>query len=163
MSNQQPGEVEKWVEAAASVNSTFQISCSDAMERQGSAFLSLVLGGAGAALAFAVNLAEKHAPIWQQAGVAGCALWLFSISALLLIKVLWARPIYGPANDPANLEVAYTMPIEESRRFEIQNRQFCITENRKRNESVGFWLNACRMAAALSPIVFALSAWAVAG
>ena len=163
MSNQQPGEIEKWIEAAAAANSAFQIACSDAMERQGSALLTLLLGGAGGALAFAVNLAEKKAAIWQQAGTAGVALWLFAIAALLLIKVLWARPIYGPANDPANLEAAYTMPIEDARKFELQNRQFCITENRKRNEAVGFWLNACRMAAALSPIVFALSVWVVVG
>lgn len=154
-------ETEKWIEDAARANAAFQLSCADALERQGSAFLNLALAGAGAALGYAVNLAEKHAPVWQSAGVSAVSLWLFLVAATALFGVLWARPLYGPANDPENLEAARGMELAEAQRFELKNRQFCIDANRARNDSVGRWLNICRALAAATPVVFLLVAAAV--
>lgn len=156
------GEVEKWVEDAAKANAGFQISCADALERQGSAFLNLALAGAGGSLAYAVNLFEKQTPLWQSIGMAAASAWLFIVAALVIFNVLWTRPIYGPANDPGNLKAAYGMALCEAQRFELQNRQFCIDANRARNDVVGRWLNICRGLAATTPLAFILAAFLAA-
>lgn len=147
-------ETIRWVEGEARANSAFQVSCADALERQASALMNLLLAGAGAGLAYAVNLAEMKAAIWQQAGMTAAAFWLFGVAALLLVRVLWSRPIYGPANDPVNLKSAHEMELAEALEHELENRQFCITYNRARNDSVGRWLNICRWLATSTPLVF---------
>lgn len=151
-----------WINEQAKAGAAFQIACADALERQGSALLTLLLAGGGGALAYAVNLSEKKAALWQQVGMTGAALWLFALAAVLLIRGLWSRELYGPANDPANLMSAYDMALAEAVKYELENRQTCIERNRRRNDAVGFWLNICRCGAALTPLVFALSAWVAA-
>lgn len=157
-----PKDVADWISEQAKASAAFQVSCADALERQGSALLNLLLAGGAGALAYAVNLAEKGAALWQQGGMAGTALWLFALAGVLLMRGLWSREIYGPANDPANLVKAYDMPLAEAIKHELGNRQFCIEHNRSRNNAVGYWLNLCRGGAAMTPLVFAFSAWAVA-
>lgn len=78
-------------EEHARANAAFQIGCADAMERQASALLNILLAGAGGALAYAVNLAEKNAALWQQSGMASTAIWLFAVAGALLLGGLWAR------------------------------------------------------------------------
>jgi hypothetical protein len=151
-------ETMKWIEGEARNNAEFQINCADALEKQASALLHLLLAGAGGALAYAVSLSEKHAASWQQAGMACTAIWLFIVAAILLVMALWSRPTYGPANDPENLHKAYEMELGVALKFELQNRQFCITKNRDRNDSVGRWLNICRALAAATPMVFIAAA-----
>lgn len=155
-------ETMKWIEGEARSNAEFQVSCADSLERQGGALLNLLLTGAGGALAYTVNLAEKHGATWQQAGMAAVSVWLFAVAALLLVRVLWSRPIYGPANDPGNLQAAYEMDLASALEYELKNRQLCITSNRARNEMVGRRLNVCRLLAVATPLVFILVA-ALAG
>lgn len=155
-------ETMKWIEGEARNNAEFQVGCTDALERQASALLSLLLTGAGGALAYTVNLAEKHGAAWQQAGMAAVSAWLFAVAALLLVRVLWSRPIYGPANDPENLREAYEMDLASALEYELKNRQLCIASNRARNETVGRRLNICRLLAIATPIIFILVA-ALAG
>ena len=156
-------ETMKWIEGEARNNAEFQVSCADALERQASALLNLLLTGAGGALAYAVNLAEKHAAVWQQAGMASTAIWLFVVATILLGRALWSRSAYGPANDPGNLKTAHEMELADALEHELENRQFCITSNRARNDTVGRWLNICRCLAAATPIVFLVAAVVVGG
>lgn len=149
-----------WIEDHAKANAAFQIGCAGAMERQASALLNLLLAGAGGALAYAVNLVEKGAPPWLQAGMTATALWLFAVAGAVLLGVLWSRPIYGPGNDPRNLLLAKEIDTGEARYFELENRQTCIDANRARNDSVGRQLNRCRAAAAVTPLAFAIGATA---
>lgn len=156
-------ETMRWVEDAAKANSTFQIGCADVLDRQASVLLNLLLAGAGGALAYAVNLAEKQAAAWQQVGMAGTAIWLFLVAGLLLVQALWNRPTYGPANDPENLQQAHDMALVAAIAYELENRQFCITANRTRNNTIGRWLNICRCLAAATPLIFLAVAVFVGG
>jgi len=151
----------KWVEENGRLVSAFQERCTDALERQAAALLNLLLAGAGGALAYAVSLMEQQAPAWMPAGMASASAWLFMVSALLVYRVLWSRPVVGPGNDPANLEAALTMATDQARVYHLQNHQRAIVADRARNDSVGRWLNICRaMAAVGTPIWFAVAAWA---
>lgn len=148
----------KWVAEAARAVAAFQVQCADAMERQGATFLNLLLAGAGGALAYAVNLGEKGAALWQQWGMWGAAAWLFAVAGVLLSRVLWTRPIYGPANDPNNLVRAYHMEMTAVLVVDLRQRQKAIEANRARNEAVGRWLNICQALAAATPLVFGVTA-----
>jgi len=154
-------ETMRWVESEVKANASFQVDCADALERQASTLLNLLLAGAGGALAYTVSLAEKHAVIWQQMGMAGTSAWLFFVAAMLLMRVLWSRPIYGPANDPENLKAAHEMELADALGYELENRQFCIAYNRSRNDTVGRWLNICRWLATATPLAFLVVAWVV--
>jgi hypothetical protein len=144
----------KWVKEEARANADFQISCADAMEKQASTLLNFLLAGAGGALAYAVNLTATQDVAWLQAAMAATSLWLFFVAAILLMRVLWSRPIYGPANDPKNLEAAYEMQLADALAFDLEQRQSCIENNRARNDTVGIWLNICRSLAIATPLVF---------
>lgn len=150
----------KWVEEAARATADFQLRCADAMEGQATTLLNLLLAGAGGALAMAVSLGEKTAPLWQVGGMWAASGWLFAVAALLVWRVLWVRQIFGPANDPKNLEPAYRMALVDVIRFDLEHRQICIEANRERNATVGRWLNICRGLATATPVVFALAAMA---
>lgn len=147
-----------WVEESARLVSAFQERVIDALERQASAFLNLLLAGAGGSLAYAVNLAEKQAAVWQQAGMAAVSLWLFLIAGLVLWRAMWARPVWPPANDPGNLVAAYEMDLTKARVLQLKNQQVAINANRERNYEVSRWLNVCRLLAAATPVVFAVTA-----
>lgn len=151
----------KWVEEQARLVSAFQERVVDALEKQAAAFLNLVLAGAGGSLAYAVNLAEKHASAWQQAGMAAVSVWLFVIAALVLWRAMWSREIYGPGNDPGNLVTAYELETTKARILQLKNHQMAIDADRKRNDAVGRALNQCRVMAAMTPLVFVIFAIAV--
>lgn len=148
----------KWVAEAARAVAAFQGQCAEAMERQAAAFLNLLLAGAGGALAYAVNLVDKGAALWQQWGMWAAALWLFAVAGVLLWRVLWTGPIYGPANDPQNLVRAYRMETVDAIVLDLKGRQQAIAANRRRNDVVGRWLNVCLALATATPLVFAAAA-----
>lgn len=151
----------KWVEENARLVSAFQERVIDALERQASAFLNLLLAGAGGSLAYAVSLAEKQAANWQQAGMAAISIWLFMIAGLVLWRAMWSRPVWPPANEPGNLTGAYEMDLTRARALQLKNQQTAINANRERNDAVGRWLNVCRLLAAATPVIFAAIAWLV--
>jgi hypothetical protein len=140
-------------EAEAKENAAFHLANAEALLREGNTFLNLLLAGAGGSLALMVTLAEKSAPTWQTGGVGATSGYLFLLSALLLLKCLWVRPIYPPANEPKNL-MQDGFEIEQIRKVEMRNRQACIDANRDRNDEVGLWLNRCRAMAAATPLIF---------
>lgn len=148
----------KWVEENARLVSAFQERVIDALERQASMLLNLLLAGAGGSLAYAVNLAEKQAAVWQKAGMAGVSIWLFMIAGLVLWRVMWSRPVWPPANDPGNLTAVYEMDLTKARVLQLKNQQAAINANRERNDAVGRWLNVCRLLAAATPVIFAVIA-----
>lgn len=148
----------KWVEDQALLVSAFQERVIDALEKQAASLLNLLLAGAGGALAYAVNLAEKHAAAWQSVGVAAVSVWLFFVAALVLWRAMWSREIYPPANDPGNLVLVSEMDLTKVRVLDLKNHQAGIAANRVRNDVVGRWLNTCRLLAAGTPIVFVMSA-----
>ena len=153
----------KWVEENGRLVSAFQERVVDALERQAAAFLNLLLAGAGGSLAYAVNLAEKQAALWQQWGMVAVSLWLFVVAALVLWRAMWSREMYGPANDPINLIAAYTLDVTQARVFGLEHHQAGISANRARNDAVGRALNQCRLMAAATPIWFVVGAWAAGG
>ena len=148
----------EWVAESANKVAAFQLDCVDALVGQGTSLLNLLLAGAGGALAFAVKLADADASYWQQGGMWGASIWLFFTAAIVLSKVLWSGPAYGPANDPGNLVAAFKMPKERALRYDIAHRQAAIEANRERYLGVSHALNLCRALAIATPLAFFVGA-----
>ncbi len=151
-----------WIEAETKANAAFHIASADALCREANALLNILLAGAGASLAYTVNLSEKGAAAWQVVGFASISGFLFFVAALTVWLCLRVRPIMPPANEPAHLNQP-GFDVEAIRAVELRNRQACIDMNRQRNDNVGYWLNCCRGLAVCTPIIFALAAWAAGG
>lgn len=147
----------EWVESQAAAALQFSVSCADALERQAVGLLGIVLVGAGGALGYAVNLAEKGAPAWVLVGTTMSAVWLFAMAGVLTWRCLWAQEIWGPANDPAHL-LQPGFELAAIRRVDLRNKQLALEGNRRRNDRVGLWLNRVRVASACTPLVFAVAA-----
>lgn len=152
-------ELLDFIEAEARANAAFHITNADNLTKESNSLLNLLLAGAGGALAFAAALIQKTMPVpeWQVWAVTSAALYLFTLSALVVFKCLWVQDIWPPANEPKNYPLSgYT--VEEIRKFDLENKQTCCDSNRLRNEKVGVWLNRCRVLAALTPLVTVLVA-----
>jgi len=154
-------ELAQWIEDQAGQVSAFQERCMAALEAQAAALLNLLLAGGGGALAFAVHLVEQRAETWLQAGITAATVWLFLVAAVLLLRAMWAQPVYGPGNDPAHLKVAMEIDLVSARLFQLDHQQSAIEHDRARNDRIGMWLNRCRILAAATPIVFLAAAWVV--
>jgi hypothetical protein len=146
------GSLIDFIESEAKANAAFHIANGEAMAKEGNTLLGLLLAGAGGMAAYFVGLAGKGAPNWQLAGVGGAATYLFIVAGLTLWSCLWVRPIWPPANEPANFPLD-GFDVDAVRIGDLPNRQACITANRERNDSVGMWLNRCRALAAATPII----------
>lgn len=157
-------ELLDFIEGEARSNAAFHITNADNLSKESNTLLNLLLAGAGGSLAFVAALLQKATPVpsWQTWAVGAAAAYLFAISALLVWKCLWIRPIWPSANEPKNFPLSgYT--VEELRQFDLENKQQCCDNNRIRNEQVGAWLNGCRALAASTPIVTVLVGWVSAG
>jgi len=156
-------ETVKWVEEHARIVSAFQERCTESLDRQASSLVSLLLAGAGSALAYAVSLSNGAAPLWQAAGIGASSLWLFLVAAIAVRSTLWTKPVHAPANQPANLAMTYDMDITKARALELKNHQFIIEHTRARNDQVGRWVNISRALAVATPLIFLFAAGVAAG
>ena len=152
-------ELIEYAEQEAKILAAFQIECSDALERAGTTLLNILLGGAGGGLALAISLYEKSAVDWLITGTFLTSVYLFVLSGLITWGCLWSRYIYPPGNEPENIYNDRTNGMELSRvkANHLKVRQFCINENRDRNDVVGAWINRVRCLTALTPLFIIVS------
>jgi hypothetical protein len=143
-----------FVEVQAEKNAAFHLSCAEALAKEANVLLTILLAGGGASFWYTVKLLVAGTTPWLLCGVSSIAVYLFFLSGLLTWKCLWAREMYPPANEPQNL-TNEELELDEIRRLDLRNRQACIDLNRERNDSVGLWLNRCRIAIAATPLIFA--------
>ena len=158
MEREQRAELALWIEGQARSVSEFQERCMAAMEQQATGLLNLLLAGGGGGLAMAVHLSEQKASAWLQSGMSAVTLWLFAVAALLLLRSLWSRPVYGYGNDPRQLKVDLSLDPTDARLFQLDIQQGFIDHDRARNDAVGQWINRCRLLAACVPLVFLIAA-----
>ena len=149
-----------FVEEQTEKNAAFHIACAESLAKEANSLLTILLAGAGAIFWYVMKLLETSEQSWLIIGLSTVSLYLFLLSGIVTWKCLWSREMYPPANEPKNLHKP-KYKIDVIRRVELKNRQACIEFNRDRNDSVGLWLNRCRIATAFTPLIFAAAAWAV--
>src|SRR5687768_3265075 len=75
----------EYAEQEAKILAAFQIDCRVALEKSRDSLLNILLGGAGGGLALAISLYEKEAASWLIIGTFVTSVYLFLLSALMII------------------------------------------------------------------------------
>lgn len=151
--------LEEWAEKAGIENLRGRLATGDFLTVQASTLLSLLLVGIGGGLAYAVKLAETAATTPFVWGMVASTLWLCLVAAILMAKCIKTRDTPALFNEPLNLcPPGTTLSLPEVRRHELENISARIKQATERNAGVAAWLDKCRNAAIVTPLVFGLAA-----
>jgi hypothetical protein len=150
-------ELLDYVERAGQAHMVETVEVAGMIQREANTLAGLMLAGAGAALGYAVA-----GPGEQVACVAGAvSVYLFGLVALLNWKCLGLVKFPASHNEPAHLNLPeYT--LAEIRSWELENLQARIQDAKQIVCARGLWLNRCRYAVALTPVMAAMG-WVVGG
>lgn len=151
-----------WAEKAAVEHLRCRLATGDVLLAQASQLLALLLAAMAGALALGSKIFTAGAGPAEW-GAATVAAWLGAVATVLTLKAIATRETQTLYNEPQNLyqaELLQEHSLSALREFELQNMQGRIDLTKRRNSEVAWWLDACRYAAAATPVVFALAAWA---
>jgi hypothetical protein len=157
MSDEIKTDLLDWVEKQAQENLHFRVQDTEALKKDSTTTLNILLAGMAGAFAYGMRLYPKSEG-WEIAAVFVFATYLLALCAVLIFKCLKICAIPAPTNEPRNL-YQETFTLEQLRKVELENVQSRIDEVVKRNNSVALWLNRVRLLAVCSPIVAAIVAW----
>lgn len=144
-------------EHAGRENMRERIDNAGMIQREANTVMALLLVGAGAALAYAGGAVGPCA-----AGAAlAVSVYLFGLAALLNWRCLGLTGYPASFNEPANLNRP-EYEVDQVRLWELENLQARINQAVAINDRRSAWLNGCRYAAALTPLVAAIG-WGVGG
>ncbi len=155
-------EVLDVAEKAGFENLKERLATGDVLLAQANTLLSLLLAGIGGALAMGRTVfddAPSPIHVWGAASVA--AYWSI-VAVLLVARCIMTRQTQVLYNEPRNLyrpESGWS--VLKLRRAELGLLQARIQATKTRNSLVAWWLDRCRIASALAPVVFAATAVAV--
>jgi hypothetical protein len=150
-------EVIDYAEKAGLENLRFRLQVTEALLKDATSTLTFLIAGIGGSLAYAASGFDKANLSALAVGAAVLSLWLMVISALLVIRCMGSQELQTPTNEPLNLfKPEYA--ILEIREVELRNIHERIQRTRKRNEKMATSLDAVRLLAIASPVVFGLSA-----
>lgn len=151
-------ELIDYAEKAGFDNLRERIEVATTLQREANTVMALLLTGAGVALAFAAH--DKGSSMGLTGAAIAVCLYLFGLAALLNGKCLGLIAYPACHNEPKNLnQPAYT--LAQIRQWELENLQARIDQAIDINEQRSTWLNRCRYAAALTPII-ASAGWGAA-
>lgn len=157
-------EVLAWAEANGLANLKERLDTIRWLRQEAATTLTICLAGMGGALAYAapivdaVAMGRKDAMAWGAAAV--CA-WLAAISVMLIWACLLARPVPTLHNEALAL-AQRNYALMALREAELTNVQDRTNRAREEVERLAKTLNALRLAAAASPLIFLLGAVALA-
>ncbi len=141
------------------------LSAADGLAKEANSTLTLLLAISSGALAYAVKLAGMNVITELFISVVIVTIYLFSISAMLVIKCLIIGEFPNTANEPVNL-YQKEFSAEKIREAELGNLQERIKQASKRNNITAIWLNRTRLMATLTPAIFIIAfivAWGLCG
>lgn len=148
----------EYAEKAGFDNMHERIEVAGTIQREANTVMALVIAGAGAALVFAAS--DKGASVGLTGAAIAVSLYLFSLAALLNWKCLGLIAYPACCNVPKNLNQP-EYELEQVRQWELENLQARIDQAIAINEQRSSWLNGCRYAATLTPII-AMVGWGAA-
>lgn len=145
-------------EKAGHENMRERIEVAGMIQREANTVMALMLAGAGTALAYAGS-DKGMTPGVTGAALAVC-LYLFLLAAVLNWKCLGLAAYPSAFNEPKSLNKP-EYRVEQLRHWELENLQGRIGQAAAINTRRAAWLNRCRYAATLTPLV-AVIGWGAA-
>lgn len=156
LSKRRESELIDYVEQEAKIAERFVIECIDELIRQSNTLLSILLSGAGGALALSVSFARNSLTGDLSYAIFVVSAYLCLLSAVIVVRCLWSNDIYPPAHEPKYLfQTEFT--ANQIRASDLKTRQEAIDKNTERLLSMAAWLNYARIGAVLTPVLFVVS------
>ncbi|MDP1586609.1 MAG: hypothetical protein Q8M07_02600 [Prosthecobacter sp.] len=151
-------ELIDWAERAGLENLKFRLQNSEALAKEASSTLTVLLAGVGGSLAYAVKGFERDVVSPLVVGAAAMSGWLMLAGCLLIVFCMLTTSLPAPTNEPKNL-YQKTFAIELLREVELENIQERIEQTAARNHRVAAWLDRCRLLVITSPLIFVVAAF----
>jgi len=154
----EPGELD-WIEKHGIENLKGRIGTADILAKEAATTLTVLLAGAGGALAYAAKLLDEGASRGTVAA-STAAVWLTFLAMLLVFRCLKIDAIPTVYNQPGQLMGRHTAgrSLETWREAELKNIEARIEDARIRNDKMASRLNIVRMLAALTPVLSGVAA-----
>lgn len=86
-----------YLEEAGRRNAAFSLDTLDKLNQRANALLTLLLGGAGGAGAYALGQIDKAAGLWVVAPLVALSLWWFVLAAWVAMRAVPTREVRAPA------------------------------------------------------------------
>lgn len=163
MNDQERIDYLKIVEQHAKENAEFGIASADKLYKDASTLLNMLIAGIGGAIALIVQLSKQPSVISALLiGIAVVTAYLVVVAIVLMVTCIKTRKVYAPTNTPKNLLAALDnkykdMGIESAQLGILHAMDSTIDKNRRSNELLALWLDRCRMATVLTPLVFLIT------
>jgi len=148
-----------YIESEARANAAFHIAGAEVLQKESNTLLNVLLAAQGGGIGLLAALLQRETLlVWQMGALLAGVAYLFVVSLVVVMRCLWARDLYPPANEPGNMQVDGVGLLDDLRRAQLKTAQDMIDLNRRRNESVAWWLNRSRLAAAaVVPVVMGVA------
>lgn len=149
-------------ETQGRANLAERLASGDVLTQHAERLLNLLVAGIAGALTLGravLDGAVAPAHAWAAAAI---AFYWSGVAALLLWQCIKTRDTHVVHNEPKNLyrpESGWS--LARLRRSDLNYLQERIEATKTRNIEVARWLDRCRMAAVLAPVVFVIVALAV--
>ncbi|AZY48844.1 hypothetical protein ACLQ9F_11995 [Bordetella avium] len=141
-----------WVEKAALENLRAHHQAADVIAKEATTTLTVLLAGMAGALAYAAKGVDAAAWTWLSVGAAAFSAYLLLLGLWLVLGCMKIGDLPAIHNEPGNL-FQPGIPLEDLRKYELENMQLRINDAAARNSRVARALNNIRLAAILSPVV----------
>jgi hypothetical protein len=145
------------VEAGAVENAKERYTTLAMLRREAASTLTILLAGIGGSLAYASKVLESGPAGPIAVGAAVLCVYLACIATGVVLRCLLVRDLPAIYNVPENLLIPGST-LTEVRYGNLDVLQAAITEMAVINAGIGKSLNALRVAAVASPVIFALAA-----
>ncbi len=145
-----------WVEAHALENAKFGIESYDSNKKGAEQLILILIAAIGSGIGYVLaNLESGPVTI-----TVGCiTLYLATIGVVVCVKCLITKVIYPAYNEPDKM--LFELPLETNKLANLKVIQRVVDTNFETNRHLVWWLDRCRVAIVLSPVVTVLF-WAVA-
>ena len=147
----------EWIEKQGQESLKSRFATADLLAKEAQTTLTVLLAGVGGSTAYAAKIFESASPGSIAIGAAAVCAYLVALSVLLVLLCMMFQSYPALSQDPRNL-MHPTYSLDEIREEEVKNLDDRIADAKKINDTRASRLNRFRIAAALSPVVFVVSA-----
>lgn len=167
MNQQEKVEYLKLVEQHSRAHAEFGVAVAEKLSKDSGALLSILIAGIGGGIALTIQLIKESSGYLELIfGLGVTTLYLTAIAVVLVVACIKTRHVYPPTNSPINMLAALdkkyeSVSLSDAVKSALYAMDGPIDKNRQSNELVAKWLDRCRMATVLTPVVFVVTSVSV--
>jgi hypothetical protein len=147
----------EWIEKQAQESLKSRFATADLLAKEAQTTLTVLLAGVGGSAAYAAKIFESTTPGPIAIASAVVCAYLVALCILLVLRCMMFQSFPALSQDPKNL-MHPTYSLDAIREEEVKNIGERIAEAKEKNDVRAKRLNGFRIAAALSPVVFVVTA-----